>query len=348
MVFSKQNINNRSPKRIFVLLVFALFILNHTDAQTEAEIPIIEDFETDATWIWQPWYQCTNPNSSLNKGSAHSGKFGLNCLDDCFNRTDLQIGSPGQVISCWVRFQRKTNAYLGFGGRNSVETERGYYLVLAPEKNSFDFRRSPDYTFPNLKSVTQTYKMNAWYRFELTFNTSTNVTGRLYASNGYTLLNTITLEVPDLLPGGIAFRGHFLHVDDLRAGSRTAQLFADTSFAPKLGEPLILKNIVFEVNKSNLLEQSFVELNKLVVYLKRNPNYKINIVGYTDNIGKEVDNKNLSEDRAKAVAEYLIKSGIDNARIKHLGLGSLKPIASNTTEAGRQKNRRVEIILLTN
>lgn len=315
--------------------------------QARTELPIIEDFERDTTWIWLPWIGVSYPtNSSINKGCAHAGKFGLNCLDDYIIRSDLQIGYPKQVISCWVRFQRKTNAYLGFGGRNSVETERGYHLVLAPERNSFDFRRSPDYTYPNLKSVSQTYKMNTWYRLELTFNTSTHVTGKLYSSNGTTLINTIELELPNLTPGGISFRGHYLHVDDIRGG--TIQVIADMSFAPKLGEPFILNNIVFESNKSNLLEQSFDELDKLVAYLKRNPNNKINIVGHTDNIGNEDDNKNLSKARAKAVADYLIKNGINIANINHFGFGSLKPIITNSTEEGRQKNRRVEIIIRAN
>ncbi len=143
-----------------------------------------------------------------------------------------------------------------------------------------------------MKSVSQTYKMNTWYKIELTFNTSTNVTGRLYSSNGTTILNSITLEIPDLTLGGISFRGHSLHVDDIRGG--TKQAVADTSFAPMLGVPLILKNIAFESGKNNLLEQSFIELDKLVAYLKSNPKNKINIVGYTDNVGKEESNKSLS------------------------------------------------------
>jgi len=308
--------------------------------QVGTDLPIIEDFERDTAWIWSPWMECEVPNiSSLNKGCAHSGKLGLNCIDDYFLRTDLQIGLPGQVISCWVRFQRKTNTYLGFG-KNTIGMGHGYYLCLAPENNTFSFRKSPDYTYPFLKSASQTYKMHSWYRAELTFNTSTNVTGKLYASNGTTLLNSITFEIPDLTPGGVSFRGYNCHVDEIRGGSK--QVIEDTSFTPKLGVPLVLNNIVFEVNNSQLLSQSFVELNKLVAYLKRNPSYKINIVGYTDNIGSEEKNKSLSEARAKSVADYLVKCGIDKASINHQGLGSLKPIATNTTEEGRQRNRRVE------
>jgi outer membrane protein OmpA-like peptidoglycan-associated protein len=175
---------------------------------------------------------------------------------------------------------------------------------------------------------------------EVVFNTQTNITGNLYAANGKKLLNSITLEIPDLVPGGIAFRGHALHVDDIRGGAR--MLNTDTLFALKLGQPLVLKNISFETNKSVLLAPSFTELDKLVTYLKSNPTYKVNIVGHTDNIGNEADNKNLSQARAKSVADYLIMRGVSKTNIRFTGLGSTNPIATNATEEGRKKNRRVE------
>lgn len=328
-------------KKALLFSILFICFLQKSFGQSTTAIPMIEDFERDSTWIWSPWEECTIQHSKLNKGCAHSGNLGLNCIDDCFWRTDIQIGFPAQVLSCWVRFQRNTNAYLGFAITTAV-SKLGYYLCAAPEKGSFDFRKSPDYTYPDLKSVSQTYKLNVWYKMELTFNTKTNVTGRLYSSNGK-LLNTISLEIPDLAPGGIAFRGHFLHVDEIRAGSKQAR--KDSIFSPQLGVPLVLQNILFESNKSILLKQSFIELDKLSAYLKKNPSFKISVAGHTDNIGNETDNKHLSEQRAKAVADYLIKSGINTTNVSYNGLGSSKPITTNDTEIGRQKNRRVEITI---
>jgi hypothetical protein len=69
---------------------------------------------------------------------------------------------------------------------NHLITKLDTILSAAAEKGSFDFRKSPDYTYPDLKSVSQTYKLNVWYKMELTYNTKTNVTGRLYSSNGTT------------------------------------------------------------------------------------------------------------------------------------------------------------------
>ena len=74
---------------------------------------------------------------------------------------------------------------------------------------------------------------------------------------------------------------------------------------------------------------------------------KIEIRGYTDNTGDELKNKMLSEGRAKAVVDYLVSKQIDRDRLSYKGLGSKQPIASNKTEEGKQKNRRVEFIIMS-
>ncbi len=71
-------------KRIFLYIIIIACSLNKIFGQVGTELPIIEDFEKETGWIWKPWVECTNPNSSINKGCAHSGKLGLNCLEDFF------------------------------------------------------------------------------------------------------------------------------------------------------------------------------------------------------------------------------------------------------------------------
>jgi OmpA-OmpF porin, OOP family len=107
----------------------------------------------------------------------------------------------------------------------------------------------------------------------------------------------------------------------------------------------VLKNVLFQSNKTTLLPSSCSELDSLSIYLTKNANVQIEIYGHTDNTGKETKNKKLSYGRAKAVAEYLITNGIDKKRIKFNGYGSSKPIATNETEEGKQLNRRVEFYL---
>jgi outer membrane protein OmpA-like peptidoglycan-associated protein len=329
-------------KNIFIVFIFVFLLFNKSIGQTDKNLQIIEDFENDSPWIWKPWVNMSNKYSIKTSYSNHSGKFGLRCMEELFIRTDLRIGTTGQVISWWIRFEQKTNAYCGFGTTN----ENRFFLCLSPETNTLhfsDFHADRSNTFR--KSVVQKYKLYNWYRAEIVFNTSTNVTGKLYASDGVTLINSITMEIPNLSPNGISFKGYYVHLDDIRGGTRMKKDVTDSFFIAKLGEPVILENIVFQTNKSVLLDQSFSELEKLVLYLKLNPNSKINLVGYTDNFGNEESNKQLSQARAKAVSDYLISHGINKGNISYKGMGSLNPIASNYTEEGRRRNRRVECII---
>ena len=106
-----------------------------------------------------------------------------------------------------------------------------------------------------------------------------------------------------------------------------------------------LKNILFETNAFILQRSSYIELDKLVQLLQDNPTLKVQISGHTDNVGKPVDNLLLSNNRAKAVVDYLISKGIDKARLSFKGFGSTKPVADNKTEAGRARNRRTELVV---
>lgn len=110
-------------------------------------------------------------------------------------------------------------------------------------------------------------------------------------------------------------------------------------------KPIILRNVLFETNKSVLKSESFKELDKLVLQLQKSP-MAIEIRGHTDNVGDVAKNQLLSEERAKAVVNYLISKNINRNRLSYKGFGSSKPIADNNTEEGRMKNRRVEFVIL--
>lgn len=113
----------------------------------------------------------------------------------------------------------------------------------------------------------------------------------------------------------------------------------------QVGEKVALKNIFFENNHYYLLPESYVELNKLSLYLIKNPSYEIQINGHSDNHGLNYKNQRISELRAREVFEYLIKKGVQN-KMYFKGYGSKQPIASNDTEIGRAKNRRVEFEII--
>jgi outer membrane protein OmpA-like peptidoglycan-associated protein len=110
----------------------------------------------------------------------------------------------------------------------------------------------------------------------------------------------------------------------------------------KVGETVVLKNIFFDTDKYELKPESDAELEKLITLLKKNPKMKIEINGHTDNVGADAYNQVLSENRSKAVYEYLVKLGIAKDRLSYKGYGETKPIDTNDTEAGKANNRRTE------
>jgi outer membrane protein OmpA-like peptidoglycan-associated protein len=108
----------------------------------------------------------------------------------------------------------------------------------------------------------------------------------------------------------------------------------------------ILENIFFESGKAVLSRESYPSLNKLAAQMIANPKMKLEICGYTDNIGNETNNLDLSQRRAEAVVTYLVSAGISDDRLIATGFGSQNPIASNDTLEGRAKNRRIEVKIL--
>lgn len=114
----------------------------------------------------------------------------------------------------------------------------------------------------------------------------------------------------------------------------------------EVGLTVRLKNIYFDYDKTTLKSESYVELDKVVDFLKQNPSVSIEISGHTDSRGSDTYNENLSQGRSQSVVDYLITQGIDSSRLQAHGYGESKPIDTNNTEAGMANNRRVEFTVL--
>ena len=112
------------------------------------------------------------------------------------------------------------------------------------------------------------------------------------------------------------------------------------------GAVITLGNILFEVNKSTLLAGGFLAIDKLANFLNKYPSRNLLIEGHTDSRGSDLYNLGLSKQRANSVMNALMERGIDGNRIITKGYGEQYPVASNETDAGRQQNRRVEVIIL--
>jgi OmpA-OmpF porin, OOP family len=111
------------------------------------------------------------------------------------------------------------------------------------------------------------------------------------------------------------------------------------------GLELTLSDVLFEFDKANLTPGALRSLAPLVTFLRENPDRTISIEGHTDSLGSDAYNQQLSQHRAEAVRDFLVQSGISADRITARGMGKSYPVASNATEAGRQQNRRVEMVI---
>jgi len=114
-----------------------------------------------------------------------------------------------------------------------------------------------------------------------------------------------------------------------------------------VGSKIILKNIFFDFDKATLRPESTNELQRLTKLLNDVPTLKIEISGHTDSKGANEYNLKLSDNRAKAVVDYLIKAGISSNRLVYKGYGEEQPISTNETDEGRQLNRRTEFKILS-
>jgi outer membrane protein OmpA-like peptidoglycan-associated protein len=112
------------------------------------------------------------------------------------------------------------------------------------------------------------------------------------------------------------------------------------------GSAVVLENIFFAFNKTDLLPESYVELDKVVQFMLEEDIKLIEISGHTDNEGSDSYNQKLSEGRAASVVKYLASQGIKPERMQSVGYGESRPVDTNQTEEGRAQNRRVEFTLI--
>ena len=163
--------------------------------------------------------------------------------------------------------------------------------------------------------------------------------------------NTKTLEI--LKTTKTKHQFSYYYIDDVSVESLEKNKIQQIEDIPqdtriKIDKIYTFKNVLFDFDKAELLEVSINELNSLYKHLKNNSNLNIEIYGHTDDVGLDKRNKELSQQRAKAVADYLISQGLKKSQVTSFGFGSSKPVASNQTEEGRQLNRRVEFKLTDN
>jgi len=149
----------------------------------------------------------------------------------------------------------------------------------------------------------------------------------------YVALNSIEADGEISLPAD----------EPVKGTAQLQNLKTNNLITQAISTPKKIRNIYFEFNKIDMLHQSISQLKKVENILLSNPAKTLTITGHTDNVGAEKYNQELSEKRANAAAKFLVARGIEPHRIKCIGMGTRKPLASNDDELeGRELNRRVE------
>lgn len=115
----------------------------------------------------------------------------------------------------------------------------------------------------------------------------------------------------------------------------------------KQGRKIVVEHLYFATNEVTILPESDNTLDELALFLAENPTLRIRVIGHTDNVGSDRDNQVLSEGRANSVKNALVERGVAAERIETAGMGRTQPIATNDTEEGRAKNRRVEYTIIS-
>jgi len=179
-------------------------------------------------------------------------------------------------------------------------------------------------------------------------NTPKEMTKDTYQSGSSTANGTMN-DVSDIA------KSAFASVDEAAKSALDKITFSENSVGSQLmdyiksgfkGEGKVtFKRLTFKTGSAQMDEKSAKEVDNLAAILRAYPKVNINIIGHTDNVGDEKQNKVLSQGRATAIKARLMDQGIDGVRITTYGLGSEQPIASNDTEEGRALNRRIEVTI---
>jgi len=144
-----------------------------------------------------------------------------------------------------------------------------------------------------------------------------------------------------------AYTSKYISKEDSVIAEAPTNVKIDFAVKPiEVGESYRINDIHFEYGKYDLSDESKRIIDEFFEFLSDHPHMKVSINGHTDNVSGAEFNQTLSENRAKAVYDYLVSKGVDSSRLTYKGYGLTKPLASNDTEEGRAKNRRTEFVII--
>lgn len=193
-------------------------------------------------------------------------------------------------------------------------------------------------------SGAYTIKIGAWNHFAISFNKRAL---KIYV-NGTRIVNIpncwapqrFTMETSNRYIGNGNHVKEGTNIRNIRLAKGAVPLYDRLTTDGKI----ITYGITFDVGKSVIKDESYPEINRIANLMNEDPSLKFEVQGHTDNTGNAASNQTLSEARAKAIVDKLVEMGISADRLTSVGKGQTSPIADNSTDEGKAKNRRVEFV----
>jgi len=211
---------------------------------------------------------------------------------------------------------------------DNKEQDMGYYWTAASGELSGSAAKVP-------------FAQGMWHHIAVSFNKRAL---KIYI-DGNRIANVPNVANP---PGWVCFHwrnqggenSKNSYIKDVRIAKGAVPLYDRLASEGKI----ITYGITFDVGKSTIKPESMGEINRIAKLMTDNPDIKFSVEGHTDNTGNAASNQTLSEARSKAIMDKLVELGISSSRLKSVGKGQTSPIADNSTDEGRAKNRRVEFV----
>lgn len=301
-----------------------------------------------------------------------------------FNET-LNLPTQGFTFSVWINLLDyhktgywdlvKTDKYAPIFCKSETEQFFQYRLCLTSKGYHFDGVNN-NYLYGSYDTEGPVIRLKTWQHLVVTYdNARLNLYVNGVLQHSTTFSNNFVTDKNPLvigkdLPGAIEYFNGYM--DDFKVWNRSLNtkevslLYTYFSVEEKKdstpvvvnkdsketfdiveGQSIVLHQVLFVQSKTDLVESSFPELEKLLETLRQNPNVVIEIAGHTDNQGEREKNIELSENRAKKIKSYLTENGIADKRIRCVGYGPDKPLNKNRNESERKLNRRVEFRILS-
>lgn len=257
----------------------------------------------------------------------------------------INLGYPINTEADEIGFFVSTDGKTGYFASNKLGGGSGfdiYSFELYPEArpDRVYFQKGDLNGTENVKPIAATFEVKDAVTNKLTKISVDSVSGEyaFIVNFDHDLIVSIKKE-------GYAFESNYLSSKD---STNTGVKVKDIELKKlEVGGQYTINDILFGSNSYELNDTIKAVLNEFADYMNENPQLKVALQGHTDNVGNPKDNMILSENRAKAVFDYLVTRKINQSRLSSKGFGETKPIASNLTEEGRAKNRRTVFVVMS-